>query len=456
MRDRFGFDWSGIRGKQFWRGEQAGRRLFFRHIASAVGGYFLMPGRPMETIARAAATPKATAKNCIFIFMDGGPSHVDTFDLKEGSWTPANFQPESYGDIRWPRGLMPTLGQQLDSVALVRSVRAWAAVHGLAKQWVQIGRNPVAGGSKIAPHIGSVAAIELASKGGEGKLPPFVALNTGFGVGAGYLPPENGPFYVSPNGSPVLNTRHNDGAARFDRRYGLLQRMDAGLEPLRERGEGALETFAHNAAARKLIYNSDVDSIFTFDQNEKNRFGNSGFGNACVAARNLLRAKAGVRFIQITQGNWDQHENIYAANAGHNLLGPQFDKGLGTLIADLKGDGLLDETLIVAMGEFGRVPGNLNTGRGRDHFLVQSVLFAGAQIPGGRVLGATDREGRNITETGWSRGREIRAEDIEATIYSALGIDWTTVRRDDPLGRGFEYVPFSDRDLYGPVNELWG
>jgi hypothetical protein len=82
--------------------------------------------------------------------------------------------------------------------------------------------------------------------------------------------------------------------------------------------------------------------------------------------------------------------------------------------------------------------------------------MAGARIQGGRAIGRTDAEGREIAETGWSRDREIRAEDIEATIYSALGIDWTTVRRDDPLGRGFEYVPFADRDLYGPVNELWG
>jgi uncharacterized protein (DUF1501 family) len=164
----------------------------------------------------------------------------------------------------------------------------------------------------------------------------------------------------------------------------------------------------------------------------------------------------GTRFVQITIGGWDNHVNIYQANANLQLRTREFDNGLGALIADLKETSLLDETLIVAMGEFGRTVGPLNNTGGRDHFLQQAVLMAGARIRGGRAIGKTDEEGRNTVETGWNRDREIRAEDIEATIYSALGIDWTTIRRDDPLGRGFEYVPFADRDLYGPINELWG
>jgi uncharacterized protein (DUF1501 family) len=161
-----------------------------------------------------------------------------------------------------------------------------------------------------------------------------------------------------------------------------------------------------------------------------------------------------VRFIQITLDGWDHHANIYAANS-LQLRSQQFDNGLGPLIADLKNDGLLESTLIVAMGEFGRTVSMPNAQNGRDHFLQQAVLMAGAGIKGSRAIGATDAEGREIASPGWSRDREIRAEDIEATIYSALGIDWTTVRRDDPTGRGFEYVPFSDRDLYGPLHELW-
>jgi hypothetical protein len=432
--------------------------MFFRHAASAVGGYFLLPVAPMETVARAAVSPINRAKHCIFVLMAGAPSHIDTFDLKEGPWTPADYKPEAYGDVRFPQGLLPKLAEQLDSISLLRSVRAWAAVHGLAQTWVQIGRNPTSGLAKIAPHIGSVVSIELSPRNPDQTLPAFVSLNTGSGAGAGYLPPENAPFYVNPSGGGLANTTHRDGPARFENRHGLLLQMDAELRSAQPLGPAPAEMAAFHQSARKLMYNSAVDRIFAFDQGERQRYGNTGFGNACITARNLLRAQMGTRFIQITIGGWDNHSNIY--NTGHNAtnqnsLAHQFDNGLGTLIADLKSDGLLEQTLIVALGEFGRTVGALNAQSGRDHFLQQSALFAGAGIRGGRAVGATDAAGRSVAEPGWSRGREVKAEDIEATIYSALGIDWTTVRRDDPLGRGFEYVPFSDRDLYGPVHELW-
>ena len=156
-------------GTQFWRRPHVSRRVFFRHFASALGGYFLLPSRPMETVAKAAPAVKGTAKYCIFILMDGGPSHVDTFDLKEGAWTPQTFRPTSYGDIRFPQGYMPTLAEQLDNIAFVRSMKAWALVHGLARQWVVIGRNPIASTSKIAPHIGSVVAMERSEERRVGK-----------------------------------------------------------------------------------------------------------------------------------------------------------------------------------------------------------------------------------------------------------------------------------------------
>jgi hypothetical protein len=86
----------------------------------------------------------------------------------------------------------------------------------------------------------------------------------------------------------------------------------------------------------------------------------------------------------------------------------------------------------------------------------QFAFIAGGGTRGGKIIGTTNSDGSDVTDFGWSRDRYVRPEDIEATIYSAVGIDWTTVRYDDPFGRGFEYVPFSEQDLYGPVNELWG
>lgn len=453
MKDRFGFDWTNAQGTRFWRRPHIARRMFFRHVASAVGGYMLLPTRPAETIAKASITTKNTAKNVIFILMSGGPSHVDTFDLKEGSWTPAGFNPTSYGNVRWPQGLMPTLANQLSSVALVRSVKPWALVHVLARTWVMIGRNPAQGNARFAPHIGSVVAREFEDP--NSTLPAFVSLNANNGPSAGFLPSKNNPFYIFPGGGGLANTTHSAGVARFNQRAALATDMDAELHDSDALGDTVNETFDYNVAARKLMYNSAVDSIFAFDQTEKNRYGNNGFGNACIAARRMLKSNSGARFIQITQGDWDHHENIYVANSGHWAAAKQFDSGVGTLIADLKADGLLDQTLIVAMGEFGRVPGNLNNGGGRDHYAQQAILMAGGGVKGGTVLGSTDRVGNATVDPGWSRGRDIRPEDVEATIYSALGIDYTK-NLADPSGRGFQYVPFSEFDQYGPMNELWG
>jgi hypothetical protein len=455
MKDRFGINWANIKGSPFWARPQLSRRLFFRHVGSAVGGYFLLPSRPMETVARAAVRPVATAKNVIFVMMSGGPSHSDTFDLKEGAWTPSFMAPTSYGDIRWPQGIMPKLADQMEDVALLRSVKSWAAVHDLARTWVQIGRNPVSGLAKIAPHIGSVVSLEL-GEGRRATLPAFVSLNTGSGPDQGYLQPDHAPFYVSPGGTGLANTRHNDGQAAFDRRYALLQDLDSSNRSgFSDLGPAVDEMASFNLSARKLMYNTDVDKVFTFDQTTRNLYGNTAFGNACITARNLLRAQMGTRFIQITIGGWDMHSNIYTPNAGLQTLARQFDSGLGTLIEDLRSDGLLNETLVIAMGEFGRTVGAPNGQAGRDHFLQQSVLMAGAQVRGKRVIGKTDDTARVTTEPGWSMDRDIRAEDLEATIYSALGIDWTTVRHDDPLGRGFEYVPTNQGIEYAPVHELW-
>jgi len=455
MKDRFGFDWSKIKGTQFWRSPHVGRRTFFRHLATALSGYYLLPTRPMENIAKAAVTPIGTAKNCIFVLLTGAPSHIDTFDLKEGSWTPSFFNPTTYGDLRFPQGLMPNLANQLDSIALVRSSRAWATAHGIAQTWVQIGRNPVSGLSKIAPHIGSVVAMELGAKPENRTLPPFISLNAADGPGAGYFPPDDAPFYVSPNGAGITNATNPSGQDVLDRRYGMKLEIDAELEADPQLGPATADVYNMNLSARRIMYNNAVTQVFNFDQTTRNAYGNSSFGNACITARNLLRSNLGTRFIQISFGSWDHHVNIYAPNSNLQSMAKQFDSGLGSLIADLKADGTLDQTLIVAMGEFGRTVGPLNLNAGRDHHLQQTAFFAGAKVRGMRAIGATDSTGAAIKDPGWSRGREVKPEDIEATIYSALGIDWTTVRRDDPFNRGFQYVPFSDQDLYGPINELW-
>ena len=454
-KDHFGKDWSGVSRTRFWRGRRWSRRVFFQHLGAAVGGYFLLPARPMETIARAAQTSTGigTAKNVIFILLQGAPSHVDTFDLKTGPWTPAYFNPTAYDGVLWPQGLMPKLADQMDSIALVRSVRAWATAHGVAQSWAQLARNPANALARLAPHIGSVVSLELGAK--DRTLPAFVSLNTGSGPGEGYLKPENAPMYISPGGAGLPAAKHPDGQDTFNRRSALALQLDAEIRNGLSYGDVVDEVVQFNTSARQLMYNPAVDSIFTFDAATRNLYGNTGFGNACITARNLLKSGLGTRFVQITLGSWDHHTNIYQNNANLQLMARTFDNGLGQLMADLRQNGLLDETLIVAMGEFGRTVDALNQNNGRDHHPQQSVLMAGARIRGKKAIGQTDPDGNFVIEPGWSADRVVRTEDIGASIYSALGIDWTTIKLDYPLGRGFEYIPGASTGLYQPINELW-
>jgi hypothetical protein len=432
-----------------------GRRMFFRHVAAAVSGYFFLPGRPGESVARAAATPIGTAKNVIFILMTGAPSHSDTFDLKEGPWTPAFMAPTSYNGLRFPQGLMPNLANTIQDLAFVRSLRAHATAHTLAQTWTQIGRNPIQGLNRIAPHIGSIVAYELGSKAVDQPMPAFVSLNAANGPGATFLPPSDEPFYVNPNGGGLTNTTHPDGAAAFARRLDFAWQMDTEMRAFEYYGGALDDVDQFRSKASLMMYNGTINSIFNFDQNTRNAYGNSAFGNACVAARNLIKTNVGARFIQISFGSWDHHNNIYAPNNNLQSMARQFDAGLAAMIADLKRDGTFDSTLIVALGEFGRTVGPLTQNNGRDHHPQQAAVLTGAGIRGGRAIGSTNAAGDMVEDPGWSGGRSIWPEDIEATIYSALGIDWSKVLHGDALGRGFEYVPTTDPYQYQPVTDLW-
>jgi hypothetical protein len=413
--------------------------------------------RPLHLMADLPVVPISKARNCIFILLAGAPSHSDTFDLKEGSWTPASFAPTSYGDIRFPQGLMPKIAERLDDLVLVRSVRAWALVHSLAQTWAQIGRNPASALGSIAPHIGSIVALEKEpERTGNDLLPGFISLNAGGSqVGAGYLPVTYAPFQARPTPSGLRNTTHPDGKARWERRMQLLHQIDDSLRTASSLGPLPADLDDFYTAAGRMMYSDAVQSAFSMNEEERTVYGNSAFGDACLIAQKVLRSQLGTRFVQITMGGWDHHQDIYAPTALPLLTG-QLDVGLAALLDDLRQSSLLDQTLIVVAGEFGRTVGPLTGRLGRDHYLQQTVVFAGAGVHGGRAIGATDELGANTIDPGWSRGRSIKNEDIEATIYSALGINWTTIRRDDPFNRGFEYVPYADSDIYGPIHELWG
>jgi len=438
------------------------RRHFFRIAGTGlIGSYFadvLDPRLLLASTTTANAALRNSAKSCIFIFLSGAPSQTDTWDLKEGAWTPSALAPTSYGDLRWPQGLLPKTGAHLDKLTIVRSSLAWAAVHSLGQAWAQIARNPGGATGAIAPHIGAVVALESqASRTVSDVLPGFIALNSGGIPTCGYLPAKYAPFGVEPASEGLATLAHPEGAARFAQRWDLLHALDT-ARANGSLGKASLDMNDFYDQARTLMDAPGINTLFSFDDAEHERYGATTFGDSMIVARNLVSARKGTRFVQATLGGWDHHSDIYDPAAAQSLFtqGAELDNALGALLTDLEAGGILDETLIVLVSEFGRTVGPLNGQGGRDHYLRNSVVFAGGGTKGGRVLGQTDAQGANVTDYGWSAKRDVRPEDVTCTIYSALGIDYTKVRTDDPLGRGFEYVPEAKDGGYQPVEELWG
>ena len=443
------------------------RRQFFRLLGTGLTGHFLSGSLiPTPAMAQGPVATQGTAKQVIFVFLKGAASQPDTFDFKMTPDTPSDFAPETINGIQFPVGLLPNLAQCLDKMAIIRSGFAWALAHGLAQTWLQIGRNPVSATGGVAPHVGSVVGLEKdPERRPDQILPTFIALNAANAPGAGYFPVSFGPFKTQPSAGGLTSTQHADGQARFEKRWGMLQLIDADLRgPDSPLGAPAAGMTSFYDSARNLMFNPVVDDAFTFTTEESLRYGDSAFGDACVIAKKIVAADQGTRFIQIDLDGWDHHTGIYDRNevngreTGQNIYAQsaQLDPALAALLGDLEADGLLDETLVVISSEFGRTIGPITNDRnGRDHYSQMFYLFAGGGVTGGKVIGETSADGAFTIDPGWSRFRDVRPEDIEATIYSALGIDWTTVRDDDPLGRGFEYVPGSAEDLYGPVDELW-
>jgi hypothetical protein len=453
-------------------GPTLGRRDFFKITGAGLSGYFLSPLLKTEALAAPAIDPKLVgkAKNCIFILLTGAPSNTDTFDLKVGAWTPADFNPTTYNGTLFPQGLMPNLANQLNRLAIVRNLRAPALVHPLQQTWAQIARSPSSALGKIAPHFASVIALEFEpQRKADQKLPVFISLNTGGSVvGQGYFPGLYAPFDVNPSPTGITSLANPDGQSRFESRYSVLQSIDSGLRTNSPLGDDVSSMGGFYDRGKGMMYNPAVDAAFKFTTDEQERYGDNSFGNSCIVARNLMKSNQGARAVQINFGGWDHHQDIYAKSETEDQTVPglykqcqQLDVGLSNLITDLAaapgvtGGTLLDETLIVAMGEFGRTVGPLTNQAGRDHFFAHFAVFAGGGTFGGRVIGKTTADGGSVEEPQWSQNRPTQYEDIVATIYSALGINYLTVRKDDPFGRGFEYIPFANEGAWYPIVELF-
>jgi hypothetical protein len=399
------------------------RRDFLK--AGAVGSLGLSLASLLKLEAEGAVPAASRGKNGIFIYLPGGQSHLETFDMK----------PESkLADVRGQfkpiktnvKGIeicehLPHLAKQADKYAIIRNVSHTLAAHAPGQQYMRSGNKPIP--SLEYPNIGSIVAKEHAAPVG---LPPYVSLpiaRTNGGVEtAGYLGVAYSSFAVG--GDPSAKDFDVRALAmpggltmkRIDARFQLMQGLDTTFRTvdLRSRQLEGMDKFyqqaydiLHSSAAREAFDLSKVD--------DKTRasYGNTSFGQACLLARRLV--EAGVRCVAIDFGSWDTHRDHF--NTLKDKMLPPFDQGVAALVADLHDRGLLDDTVVWSTGEFGRTP-KVNKNAGRDHWSRgMSMIMAGGGIRGGQVIGATNADGEEPV------GTSHKPDDAAASFFKALGID---------------------------------
>lgn len=373
-----------------------------------------------------AAPGKKAAKSCILLWLDGGPSHLETFDLKPEA--PAEvrgpFQPIA---TRFPGThiceLLPRTAGVCDKLAIIRSMTSPLGEHGLANRYLLTGYKP----SPVLeyPSYGSVVT-HLGRQ--QPVLPPYIAIPEARSAGAGFLGSSCEPFVTGGDPSkPQFRVRDLDffpgvDESRIERRreyLGEFDRTQARFEASDAKTDSAFDR------AYRLVTSADAKKAFDLSAEPaevRARYGHRMFGQSCLLARRLV--ERGVPFVSVMNTGWDTHDGLVlqlklgysGAQVGVGLV-PTFDQGFSALISDLSERGLLDETLIIAMGEFGRTP-KLNSRGGRDHWpRVFSAVLAGGGVPGGQVIGSSDRVGESPDQN------PVTPNDLARTIYTLLGIN---------------------------------
>ncbi len=452
------------------------RRDFMRVGGVGVAGYSLLPMlMPLNVQARGKVEPRGGAEICIFIMLQGAASQMDTFDVKEGPDTPGDFDIRTVRDgLRMPVGTLPMLSERFQKYTIVRSMGAWDLNHDRSTYHLQSGREFQIARAGEIPSIGSVIAYEMRDRRRDSDiLPSFISFDvqTSILVNCGFLPSYTAPMNLK-QGTPLTFVMSEEEKQTFERRQQLAMTLNREWHETpgdRSRIFRDLDEYRRSAT---LLSDPRCAEVFTLSDEDKERYGehNSGFGplgNACAMARNIVEADLGTKFILINHGSWDLHTDIYKKDThwSQYTMNAQLDRGLASLLDDLEsrtdkeGRRLIDKTLVACVGEFGRTPGVLNELNGRDHHLDAGIaVFAGAGVKGDQVLGATDNVGGKIIDPGWHKQRPVYPEDVLATIYSVMGIDWTKKITQTPSGRAFEYTEYiAPKGLmdFGEISELF-
>jgi hypothetical protein len=382
----------------------------------------------------------ARAKSVLLVYLGGGLSHHDSFDPK----------PEAPDDVRGKYGQIdtvvpglrvsdkiPLMAKVMNKIALVRSGAHNNDHHETATNWVLSGRFGTPFGDY--PAVGAVVAHET---GFSGTLPPYVAVprNPSFTWELGKSAFLGGRYESFKAGDPnqanykVQDLTTDTDTKKAARRDTLLKAVD-GLAQ-RVEGNDQIATYDEfHARAREMVLSSEARTAFAIDREPeklRDRYGRNTAGQSMLLARRLV--EAGVRFVTVNYGGWDHHAKIFES-LDKKL--PEFDQAVSALVDDMHTRGAFEKTLLVVMGEFGRTP-KINKDAGRDHWgPAASLLFAGAGVKPGLVLGKTDKQGAYTTQ------RPVEPADVAYTILDSVGID-PRKHLTTPDGRPIEILDKGD------------
>ncbi|MCH8828077.1 MAG: DUF1501 domain-containing protein [Planctomycetes bacterium] len=417
--------------------------------AGAVGAFGLNLASMLQLDAGEKSATKN--KNAIFIFLTGGQSHIDTWDMKPDAGKKRGEFKSIATNVPELRVCehMPFLAKQADKYTVVRNVSHTQGAHSPGQRYLQTGNRKIP--SLEYPDYGSVVAREHRSPRG---VPQYVLL-PGSGsnsavYSSGYLGVAYGPFTAlgDPNAKKysvrALATPAGLTAKTIDARRRLLKQVDTRFRNVDLSDQNLQGMDQSYRKAFDILQSKTVRKAFDVGSESvklRERYGRHTFGQSCLLARRLI--EAGTRCVSIYSGGWDTHQNNFRDLK--NKLLPPWDQGLAGLLADLHDRGLLENTVVWCTGEFGRTPTINDKGAGRDHWArAMSMLFAGGGIRGGQVIGKTDKTASQPD------GDSYSPDDAAASFYSAIGID-AQKEYHTPDGRPVMIVAKGQ-----PIKKLWG
>jgi uncharacterized protein (DUF1501 family) len=392
------------------------RRHFMSHLAGAAA--MASPAIAFTNSLMAGAVDmKKKNKACIMLWMGGGPSTIDMFDMKPDAPTGGQFKPIATSlDGLQITELLPELAKHMNQMAVVRSMSTREADHNRGRYYMHTGYVPDP--NIEHPSYGAVVAHELADKMPQLDIPPFVSVGGG-SVGPGFLGMTWAPFVVDSNGDVRnINTpgQEKDHFERVGERLTVLEAMEKDFIN-ENRGEAADD---HYKIMKKTVSVMTSKQMTAFKVNQEppamqDKYGKTAFGKGCLMARRLV--EAGVPFVEVDLGGWDNHQGVFTA-LQRKL--PELDKAMTALITDLKDRGLFESTALVWMGEFGRTP-RINGNAGRDHYArAWSAVVGGAGFKRGVVVGKTNEDGTQVESDPYT------SQDLMASVLKSLGVSLET------------------------------